>query len=323
MMKKPLIAMAASLAMVAGAEAETKLYGKFNVSVQQQTWEADASEGGYDDPRYLLESHASRLGVKGSEDLGSAKAIYQMEYETFVDDGDKGSNKNQTFTQRNIYVGLDYGTMGAVKMGMFDTPVKVSQGKFDLFNDLVDIKLVLAGENRMANQLNYTTGDFGGVKASISTIMSEVDGNSNGTSASVTYKQGDLYVSVAMDDNLPGKEVSTQRLTALYQLGDIRLGALVQSVDEKDTAGCGDNNDVKDCDTLGYAVNASYKMGKNKFKVQYEAADQKAEEGKSTSLGVDHKLGKATTAYFAYNMIEEKADKSGVSTAALGLVHKF
>lgn len=322
MMKKPLIALAASIAMVAGAEAETKLYGKFNVTVDYTTTEADAAAGGTDDPVYSLSSHASRLGVKGKEDLGSAKAIYKMEYETFVDDGDKGSTGTQTFTQRNIYVGLDYGDLGSVRMGNYDTPLKVSQGKFDLFNDVVDIKNVLDGENRSPNQLNYTTGDLGGLKVSVSTIMSEVDGVGNGTSFSATYKAGGLYVSLAADDNIPGKSKSVQRLTTTYQMGDIRLGLLAQNVDEDDTAGC-EGGDVKDCETLGYAANVSFKMGKNKLKAQYEMGDQKAWGATAMTVGVDHKLGKATTAYALYTMYEEEADDSGVSAAALGLVHKF
>ncbi len=315
-MKKSLIALAASMAVVAGAQAETKLYGKFNVSAQYEDAEAAT------DPSYKLESHASRLGVKGSEDLGNAKAIYQMEFEVYVDDGQGKSDKgSDTLEQRNIYVGLDYGSAGSIRMGHFDTPLKVSQGKFDVFNDVADIKNVLDGEQRDSNQINYTVG-FGDLVASVSTIMREAAGKGNYTSASLTYKAGDLYLSLAMDDGVP-ESVGTQRLTAIYTLGDLRLGLMAQNVDEKDTAGCGTNNDVKDCDTLGYSANITYKLGKNVVKAQYTTSDQDEEGAAMTTVGVDHKLGKATTAYALYNMYSNDADKSGLDTAAVGLIHKF
>lgn len=319
-MKKPLIALAASLAMVAGAEAETKLYGKFNVSATQSSYKDAAGD---DASQYNLNSHASRLGVKGKEDLGSAKAIYKMEFEVYVDDGSKTSSGeddagdefdyNKTFSQRNIYVGLDYGSAGSVRLGHFDTPTKVSQGKFDLFNDIVDFKNVLDGENRSSNQINYTTADMGGLKVSASTMMSEADGVGNGTSVSASYKMGGLYVAVAMDDNV--KEESVQRVTAIYKAGDIRVGVLAQQVDEKDVC--------TDCDELGYAANVSFKMGKNTLKAQVETGDQKAEGTQVSTLGVDHKLGKATTAYALYTQSEDDSADSEVSTFGVGLIHKF
>jgi len=305
-MKKSLIALAASMAVVAGAQAETKLYGKFNVSAGQ----AYGKSAGEDTSAWFLESHASRLGVKGSEDLGSAKAIYQMEFEVFVDDGDKSG---QTLTQRNIYVGLDYGQLGSVRLGHYDTPTKVSQGKFDLFNDVVDFKNVLDGENRSSNQINYTTADMGGLQVSASTMMAEADGVGNGTSVSVTYKVGGLYLAASMDDNV--KEESVQRVTAIYQAGDIRLGVLAQQVDEKDVC--------TDCEQLGYAANVSFKLGNNVLKAQVETGDQKAEGTQVATVGLDHKMGKATTAYALYTQSDADADDSETSAVAVGLVHKF
>lgn len=299
-MKKPLIAAIATLAVAAGAQAESKFYGKMNVSVAYD----EASE------KFGVNSHASRLGVKGSDDLGGSKVIYQAEYETAPDDGD-ATGGGTAIKQRDIYVGLAYDGMGTVKMGMMDTPLKKSQGKFDLFNDVFDFKRVLDGENRVANSLNYTTEKMGGVQVSASAVLAE-DGSSDGYSANATFKSGGIYAGVAYDTKI--KQESVQRVTVIYNMGDMTVGALINNVDTDDVS-AGD-------DELGYAVNASMKAGKNTIKLQYEAADQKSTGVTSLSVGVDHKLGKATKAFAYINQSESDLSDANAQLA-LGLVHKF
>lgn len=302
-MKKPLILAVAAMALTAGAQAETKFYGKMNVSV------------GYDDASetFNLTDNASRLGVKGSEDLGSSKVVYQAEFSKAVD----GSNVLGT---RDTYIGLSYGDMGTIKMGIMDTPLKKSQGKFDLFNDVVDIKNVLLGENRVANTINYTTAKMGAIQASVSVLLTDDDSSANGgdgISANVVYKQGDLYAAFAIDENVTpkltstGKDVQTIRATAIYTMGDMRFGALVNNVDKTDTNG----------DELGFAVNAAMKMGKNTAKVQFESGDQKSAGATSISAGVDHKIAKATKAFAVINQFD--TDAGDAMSVAFGLEHKF
>ena len=320
-MKKPLIAAIATLAVAAGAQAESKFYGKMNVSLNYST--ADLMANPTKTPETAIQSHASRLGVKGSEDLGASKIIYQAEYETDID-GD-----GSVLKQRDAYVGLTYNGMGTVKMGVMDTPLKKSQGKFDLFNDVFDMKRGITGDNRLANSLNYTTEKIGPVQVSVSYILAEdhdeTDGLvDDGISASVTFKQGDLYASVAIDDKTEDADTATQRATVIYSLGDIRLGALINIVDQSDTASAS-------ADDTAFAVNASMKMGKNTLKAQYAASEQGVGVNKTgpalgataLNLGVDHKLGKATKAYAYLDMIDSDVTDTDVTTVAFGLEHKF
>ena len=303
-MKKSLLALATSMVMVSTAQADAKFYGKINVSLGYQ----DEAE------TFTLNSNASRIGVKGFEEIGSTKVIYKAEYEVAIDDGyatDDGTDTN-TIKPRDAYIGLAYSGMGTIKMGNMDTPLKKSQGKFDLFNDVVDIKNVLDGENRMANSINYTTEKMGPIQSSVAVILSE-DDSSEGISANAIYKEGALYLAAAFDNKVKGE--ATQRVTAIFSLGDLKLGGLINNVDTDDSAGE---------DELGYAVNASMKMGMNTLKAQYEAGDQIVEGATSTTVGVDHKLGKATKAFVFLNLMT--ADVIGVedeTTLALGLEHKF
>jgi len=298
-MKTPLIALVASMALVSAAQADSKFYGKMNVTA------------GYNDSAeaFGVESNASRVGIKGSEELASSKLIYQAEYQIDVD-GDGG-----VLGQRNTYIGLAYKNMGTVKMGIMDTPLKKSQGKYDLFNDIVDIKKVLDGENRIANSVNYTTAMSGPFQASLSFLMAEeVAGKgSDGISASVTYKEGDVYAAVALDDSVPGKQTSNLRATVIYSLGDMRIGGILNKVDTSDV---GPNDDE-----LAVGANVSFKMGMNTLKAQVESGDQVAVGATSLSLGVDRKLAKSTKAFAYLNQFDKDAED--VLVLAVGLEHKF
>ncbi len=309
-MKKPLIAVAVSMALAATAQAESQFYGKMNVSFNHSDT----------DPELSLNSNASRLGVKGSDDLGTSKLIYQAEFELAVDDGlatsknDGVDTDTNTLKPRDTYIGLEYGNAGTVKMGIMDTPLKKSQGKFDLFNDVVDIKNVLDGEKRTGNSINYTTPKFGAVQASVSYLLMEDDTKDDGVSASVTFSQDGIYAAVAMDSKTEDADTSTIRGTVIVSSGDMSFGALVNSVDATDVA-------VVDGDELGFAVNASMKMGANTAKVQFESGDQKVSGATSMSLGVDHKLAKSTKAFVYLNQFD--SDAGDQMAVALGLEHKF
>lgn len=302
-MKKSLLAIATSMVMVSTAQADASFYGKMNVSLEYQ----DEAE------TFHLNSNASRVGVKGFEELGSTKVIYKAEYEVAIDDGyakDDGTDTN-TIKPRDAYIGLAYSGMGTVKMGNMDTPLKKSQGKFDLFNDVVDIKNVLVGENRMANSINYTTEKMGPFQSSVAVILSESN-SSEGISANAIYKEGALYIAAALDNKVKGE--GTQRLTAIYTMGDLKVGGLINNVDSADVAA--------GADELGYAMNASMKMGVNTLKAQYEAGDQKTAGATSATVGVDHKLGKATKAFVYANQMAADGIDDELSLA-LGLEHKF
>ena len=154
-MNKSLLAtvlpLALPLALPTAVSADVTLYGKANVSLQS------TDESGSSTTEVV--SNASRIGVKGSETLSEElKAIYKFEFEVHLDDGD---NDGDTFSQRNIYVGLQSNKMGTVIVGKFDTPLKVAQNKIDLFNDFESICALL-------KNLDFNKGDLTMVFAMIS-----------------------------------------------------------------------------------------------------------------------------------------------------------
>ena len=154
-MKKLLLASLVSALSVTAAHAAPKVYGKLFVAVDY-TNQKDAAANGDDLNTWTLNSNASRFGIKGEDELTpTLSAIYQAEWgiQATSDDG------KADLSSRNRYLGVKSTQFGALKFGRFDTALKESQNKVDLFNDMVgesaDMKSVLTGENRVNRVIGW------------------------------------------------------------------------------------------------------------------------------------------------------------------------
>jgi predicted porin len=307
-MKKTALSLAIAAVLPAFANAEKveievpEFYGKINVSVQNtQEGSASISE---------LVSNASRLGVKGKIDLNHGlQGVYKAEYETQVDDGDKGG---QTFSQRNIYAGIK-GGFGQVIVGMFDTPLKKAQKKIDLFSDLEgDIKSVISkSDNREANSVQYNTPTMAGLVATVAHIASEDETINDGTSSSLTFSRNALYAAVAYDTDVEADDINVTRLVAQYSIAGVTLGGLWETQRQN-----GDNND-------GWIYSAAYKLTSEiKLKAQYGESDIIKDNAETYSLGLDYTLAKGAKVY-AFATDEEFGDNSSNEYYGIGLEYKF
>ena len=73
------LAIGAAIAMPGVAMADVTVYGKMNLTLEMADYEFEDSSSDYD--RWELNSNASRLGVKGSEDINdNLSAFYKAEY---------------------------------------------------------------------------------------------------------------------------------------------------------------------------------------------------------------------------------------------------
>ncbi|AQT59661.1 porin [Cellvibrio mixtus] len=313
-MKKSLLALVVASLFPVAAVADVIVYGKANVAIQHADEVADS--------RVELVSNASRIGLKGGEDINSSlKVIYQFEYQTEVDDGTNGS---QTFGQRNIFLGLQ-GTAGTFIGGHFDTPTKVAQEKVDLFNDLEgDITQIFKGEIRASNIVQYTTPTFGGGFAgSVAYVTEENDGTfkqnnpagtepGNGISASFGYTSTMLYVGVAMDQDVEAEGVDLIRVVGRFNVGAFQFGLLAENYD----------NGVVDED--GVLVSALWNVtDKWAAKAQYGQSDVKMADGESASIGLDYKMTKAATLYSYITKVENEPETRDDTYVGVGLDFKF
>jgi len=320
-MKKTLLAVALASLFPVAAFADVVVYGKANVSVQ------NADEAALDDSRVELVSNASRIGLKGGEEVNSSlKVIYQFEYQTEVDDGTNGS---QTFGQRNIYLGLQ-GVAGTIMGGHFDTPTKVAQEKIDLFNDLEgDITHIFKGEIRASNIIQYTTPTFGGGFAgSVAYITEENDGTfkqnnpvgtepGNGISASFGYTSAMFYAGIAMDQDVEAEGVDLVRAVARVTLGPVQLGVLAEQYE----------NDNTGADEDGALASALWNItDKWALKGQYGQSDVRMADGETASIGLDYKMTKAATLFSYATKVENElvgASERDDTYVGVGVDFKF
>ena len=337
-MKKNLIALAVASAIaapVAMADAPV-VYGQINVAVDSVT-----------DEGMRTSDRDSRLGIKGSEDLGNGlKAVYKMEFGIKVGDAfgttgtiDGGTDKAVTssgISGRNAYVGLA-GGFGTVLLGRHDTPLKMSQAK-DLFgdssyadmgkSDLVG-KLGLSGKNgelRLDNVIAYVSPSFSGVKVVLAGVGAENGTNdaslTNAYSAAIMYgstKKG-LYLAAAVDhadDQIDADEWDHMRLSAQYKTGGLIANATYQTFKD----GVSAKNTDEGTNTQ---FQLGYKMGKFMPKAKYSTTDFEAtskKDGSAYALGLNYSLGKKTTAYVEY--VNSDKNLSDQSFTSVGMVHKF
>lgn len=298
------------------ADSNVTFYGKANLSLNQVQLESKTPEIN----EWQLNSNASRLGVKGFYDINDGlQAIFQMEFEVNIDDGDKGG---QVFGQRNIYAGLK-GGFGRVIAGKHDTPLKLAQGKIDRFNDLVlgDIKNYTEGEDRVSNIVMYTTPKMNGLSATIAVVPGEDsanegdDGLADGSSISINYVNDWVTAAIAHNSDIDSQD--TTRVAADFKFGKINVGVLVQDAEKTD--GTADESSV--------IVSAQYKLASDwVLKAQYGATDYgNNKDDTQISIGADKKLGKQAKFFAYYADIKREVLGSSVndSTIAVGYEIKF
>ncbi len=298
------VAMAAATTF---AQAETveipapTFYGKMNVT-QEFIQQEDA--GNYSE----LNSNASRLGVKGNFALNDEiTAFYQAEYQIDVDgDGD-------TFKKRNTFLGAK-GSFGKVQAGIFDSALKASQKKVDVFNDLAaDIKnYVTNSDNRPANVVRYQSPSLSGLVLTFDHINSEDETVANSQSMSAAFTQDMVYVAVAHDIGVEGAGIDVTRVVGQLNLdGGIQLGALWETEDNN-----GESNDGM---MLSAAVKAASKVT---LKGQYASSDIKQEGATQITLGADYKLAK-NAKVFAYASDVDTDENGAGQGFAVGAEYKF
>jgi predicted porin len=324
MFKKSALAVVVAASMIpAAAMADTTVYGQARVFAVNE-------DNGTDDA-FLLESEASRIGIKGNAELdGDLEVIYKFEYEVDpADDSNGGIGKN-----RNNYVGLK-GNFGQVIFGTHDTPLKKAQGKVDLFSDYyeADIKKALTsglgekkliGENREKNIAYYKSPKIAdAINIHVALMPGETagdadkDGIADNTSIAVTYKVDNLFLSLANDQR--SNDDSVTRIAAQFKSGAFGVGALYQMAED----------DSADLDEDGFVLSGYFKASDNvKLKLQHvmSEVDKSGPETTQTTAGVDYKLGKKTTlaGYFTTREVEVAgATSDELDLFGLGLIHKF
>lgn len=328
-MKKSLIALAVAGSFAAPAFAATSnvdVYGVMNVGVFSV--ESDVNNK---DRSTSITSNPSRIGFKGTEDLGGGlKAIWQIETGFAADEQtvDKGEIGN-----RNTFVGLS-GGFGTVLAGKHDTPMKLLGRSVDNFGDtMADSRNLLgAGANdgktmfdlRPDNVIAYISPSFSGLTVIAAYVTDHgVSGGGGATfpacatgldcndkdaySVSGTYANGPLMLGLGYErhNTLTGAtnasvDRSMWRLVGGYTIGDLKLGAQYENGSADAALSTADRN--------GWGLFANYTMGAIVLKANYlsvgDYKNMNDSGAKQYTLGADYNLSKRTTVYALYAKVK-------------------
>ena len=278
-MNKKLLAAAVAAAVVAApaAFAESTIYGKMHATIDALDYESGgAAAGANGNPRgednYEVNSRSSRIGFKGSEDLGGGlKAIYQIELSVNAGGGSdgQGSTSGLGGASRNTFVGLS-GDWGTALVGRHDTPAKMAfyaAGNERLGDSVIDLNLGsnLTGtpnanqpigvfhEYRADNVIAYVSPNFSG----FTIVGTVIPGEDDKDTAGQTF--GDSRDGIA----------DHYSIGAMYKGNGLKASVGYTSYDLDPASTVATDGD--DYEVL--QVGASYTMNNFSFGAQYEDTD--------------------------------------------------
>jgi len=312
-MKKSLIALAVAGAFAApafAASSNVDIYGKMRVSLDHVDVTNTSSN-------WTLNDRVSRIGFKGSEDLGGGmKAVWQIENGVQFD-GAAGALGGLGL--RNTFVGLSSG-FGTVLAGRHDTPYKLA-GSADLFGDTAAdsqsgssiIGYDIGGNGlggfdiRAGNAIAYVSPTFSGFHVAAAIVPGETsrannapagtpiaNGLADAWSLAAVYANGPLSVTAGYEKHTTdlanailgttlfnqGSE-SAFKLNGSYTFGDFKLGATYedQSSFDLNTLTAGTVGKIK---SKNYLVSGAYGMGPITLAAQYGKRNVNGEAEKVT-----------------------------------------
>lgn len=317
MKKIALAAAIAALSAPAFAQSSVTLWGRINTTV-----ESIKENGG--DRKVVVNNNASRLGFKGTEDLGSGlKVSFSLEHGL---NSDTGVATSSAFWNRESSVQIA-GDFGAVRLGRW-TP-----GSYYATADYVSLHNHDTGtsEDRLysgagfttTNKVAYFTPNVGGFNGEFALHLGEGT-DKRGYDAALNYDEGPLHLGAGYSSQGDAKQFAVR---GLYELGAFTFGGYVQRED----AGVAQSVGAKAKRTIA-RVAVMYTQGQSEFHVNVGGSNAGGYSfnggkngGKQYTLGYNYNLSKRTKVYSYYTAIDSTAaSKTGeLSSFAAGIRHNF
>ena len=310
-MKKTLVALAVLAASGAAmAQSSVTLYGIADIWVGKvKGSSAEMGSGGVS---------TSRLGFKGSEDLGGGlTANFTFEQKL---DLTNGATNARTF-DRQANVGLS-GGFGTIKLGRNWNPMDdifgASNSGFD--SALSANAIWLNGYNGAADaQLYYATPEFAGFTAAVSTQLKGNAAAGKLSAFNIAYATGPVAVALGYEKDEANGDQKGTMLNGSYDLGMAKL--LASYYNTKNT------NGVAGAKVNSYQLGADIPLG-SALTLSVGYANSKPSGGQSDSgygIAASYSLSKRTS---VYGGVRQESRKASNGTAdgdfyAVGVRHAF
>jgi predicted porin len=295
-MKNTLI-VAAVASLAAGsalAQSSVTIYGRANVSAENQ------KNIGAVGTQRVLQNSASRIGFKGTEDLGGGlKANFILEHGFNIDTGAASSS---AFWARQSEVNLSSASFGTVRLGNFTSEAYFATADYISMHNhdtgTSEDKLY-AYIGRNTNKIAYRTPEF--VKgltaeAAVSAGEGAVVGGvvqPRTYDGAVNYAAGPLQLGLGYEKAGESKQIGVR---GLYEMGPVVLGAYYQRHDD---AALGVRN--------LFRVSAAYMVGQSEFHVNVGRSGDFDKLTKSAAtqytVAYNYNLSKRTKLYAFYTAV--------------------
>ena len=320
----------AALALVAAgtvsAQSSVTIYGRVNVSAEQQENIAVAGK------QKVLQNSASRLGFKGSEDLGGGlRANFILEHGFNVDTGTTGS----AFWGRQSEVNLA-GGFGMLRVGNFTSEAYYATADYISMHNhdtgTSEDKLY-AYLGRNANKIAYRTPEFvKGLTLEGAVTLGEGGGRKKTYDLAANFALGGLQLGAGYQkaDTATAK-VNQFAVRALYEAGPLVFGVYAQ----RDENGYGANLGTRNT----FRGSVAYNFGANELHFNYGRAGDYSKLANSKAdqftVGYNYNLSKRTKVYAFYTEVNNGSRLSyfgatnsrgqilDASSIALGVRHNF
>jgi predicted porin len=312
-MKKLHLALAAVAALSAGAAAaqsNVTIYGRMNLSIERQK-AGDVSNS-------VMQNNASRIGFKGTEDLGGGlKAGFVLEHGLSAD---TGAQTQTNFWARQSELNLS-GGFGMVRLGNYTSEAYYATADYVSMHNHdtgTSADALYAYLGRDVNKIAYRTPDINGLTVETAVSLRENVGEYT-YDVAANYSLGALQLGAGYQANGDQNQFA---LRALYTLGDFTFGGYLQRDEDGFGADFGDRINLR--------LSGMYTMGASEFHLNVGMADEYSDVDDSDAtqftLAYGYNLSKRTKAYAFYTRLNDgSANVYGgdFSSFAVGLRHNF
>lgn len=260
--------------------------------------------------------NGSRVGVKGSEDLGDGlSARFQLEGGINADDG--SSAQGGRLFGRTAWVGLE-GGMGQARLGRQYTPIYLSLLTVDPFGgalkgDMASRNWFNNGGARIDNAVAYYSPNAGGFSASALYGVGEVPGNNSASRTvgmSAGYTSGPVVLALAYNrrDNSAGTDnEGAWFLGGSYDFGVVRIHA------GYDDVGGSNSLTLVPVGISDQMFGVSAPVGQGRLMVSYIQKNDKLKadtDAKQWAIGYVYNRSKNTALYTSYAVATNQKNSS-------------
>lgn len=295
------------LSSVASAQSNVTVYGRVDLGLAQY---ADAA--GSLKVREIRQGSASRLGFRGTEDMGGGLiAFFDLHHRFDPDTGIPAAR----FWEGQSIVGIGHPSWGRLYLGRTETPsyllVEVVADPFgaDTVAQNATLTRGRIGTNRVSNSVNYR-GVFGGftLQAQIADkddnaptagitgvntstgrfITAAASSDKRPYSVAATYAAGAVYVGAGYE-NPADKDDKWFSLHGSYNFGPVKIGGFI-----------GDGKNSLADKVRGYLFSVTAPIGVAELRVSYGLLENRTRHltnDKQFGIGYHHPLSKRTTLY--------------------------